>query len=217
MKTDPQLKADVTAELHWEPAVNAANVGVAVKDGIVNLSGTLETHAEKLAAERAVRRVAGVRGIAMDIEVRLSPGHRRSDMEIAKAVADALAWHSLIPEDRVQAAVEDGWVTLTGEVDWGFQQASAEQCVQPLVGVRGLTNRISVKARPNAKSLSAEIEAAFERHARREARHIHVRIDGGIVTLEGKVDSLADHEAAIGTAWGTQGVTRVVDRLRVGA
>jgi osmotically-inducible protein OsmY len=215
MKSDMQLKTDVTAELTWDPAVNAAAIGVGVKDGIVTLSGTLDTYMQKHAVERAVRRVSGVRGVALDLEVRLAPGHQRTDTEIAQATANALRWHSLVPEDKVKFAVDGGWVTLTGELDWDYQKASAEQCVHPLVGVRGVTNNITIKSRVNAGDISREIVDAFSRHAQREGKHIQVRVDGGVVTLEGTVDSLAEHEAAIGTAYAAKGVSRVVDHLHV--
>ena len=215
MKTDLQIRSDVGAELMWDPAVDAANVGVGVRDGIVTLSGTVDTYVQKHAVERAARRVAGVRGIAVDLEVRLAPGHARTDAEIAQAAVHALRWHSLVPEDRVKVQVEAGLVTLTGEVDWGYQSASAEQCVRPLVGVQGVRNEIRLKQRANPADLRADLVAAFTRHAQREASHIAIDVDGGVVTLRGTVDSLAEHDAAIGTAYAARGVTRVVDRLEV--
>lgn len=215
MKTDQQLKTDVVAELAWTPTINATGIGVAVKDGVVTLSGGVETYLEKHAVERAVRRVGGVRGIALDLDVRLAPPHQRSDTEIARAGLDALSWHSLVPDDKVKVAVEDGWVTLTGEVDWGYQSASAEQCIRPLVGVRGVSNQIRLKQRANPADIRAGIEAALTRHAQREAKHIAVEVDGGVVTLRGEVGSMAEHEAALGTANAAKGVTRVVDRLEV--
>lgn len=215
MKTDLQIKSDVTAELAWDPAVNATSVGVGVKDGVVTLSGGVDTYLQKHAVERAVRRVAGVRGIALDLDVRLAPDHKRSDTEIAQAALYALEWHSLVPQDKVKVQVEDGWVRLTGEVDWGYQSASAEQCVRPLVGVRGVSNEIRLKQRTNPVELKEDIAAAFARHAQREARHIAIEVDGGVVTLAGVVDSLAEHDAAIGTAYAAKGVTRVIDKLQV--
>jgi osmotically-inducible protein OsmY len=211
MKTDTQLKADVSAELEWNPAIHAAAIGVGVKDGLVTLTGHLTTFAEKHSVERAVRRVAGVRGIAINLE------HKRSDAEIAEAAIQAMRWHSLVPDDRVNVEVENGWVTLTGELDWGYQYASAEQGIQPLLGVRGVTNLINIKPRVNERDLGAQITAALTRQAQREAHHIGVEVEGGIVTLSGKVHSMAEHDAAVGTAFSTRGVSRVVDHLRVGA
>ncbi|HEY1230013.1 MAG TPA: BON domain-containing protein [Ramlibacter sp.] len=215
MKTDMDIKADVTGELMWDPAVNAANIGVAVKDGIVTLSGTVDTYMQKHAVERAARRVGGVRGIAVDLEVRLVPGHARTDSDIAQAAVHALLWHSLVPHDAVKVEVEDGWLTLSGEVDWAYQSASAEQAVRPLIGVKGVQNQIHLRQRVNATELRQELGAAFSRHAAREARHLDIEVDGGVVTLRGTVDSLAEHDAAMGTARAAKGVTRVVDRLHV--
>lgn len=215
MKSDLQLKADITAELVWDPAVNAANVAVEVREGVATVNGVVDTYLQKHAVERAVRRVAGLRGIALDLEVRLAPEHRRSDAEIAQAALHALSWHSLVPDDSVKVEVEDGWVTLTGEVDWGYQSASAEQCVHPLVGVRGISNRIRLKQRADPERLRQEIAAAFTRHAQREANHIAIEVDGGVVTLSGTVHSLPEHEAALGVAYAAKGVTRVVDKLQV--
>lgn len=215
MKTDLQLKSDVTDELAWDPSVNATNIGVAVKEGVVTLSGTLDTFAEKHAAERAVRRVAGVRGIALDLDVKLAPEHKRSDTEVAQAATTALQLNSLVPDGKVKVEVEDGWVTLTGEVDWGYQFSSAEQCIRPLAGVRGLFNRVTVKPRVKTKDIATQITAALTRHAEREAKHIGIEVDGGVVTLSGDVHSMAEHDAALGVAFAAHGVSRVVDHLRV--
>jgi len=215
MKTDLQLKSDVSEELAWDPAVNAAHIGVAVNEGVVTLTGHLESYAEKHAAERAVRRVAGVRGIALELDVKLAPEHQRSDSEIAQAAAAALRLNSLVPAGAVKVEVENGWVTLTGEVDWGYQFASAEQCVQPLAGVRGLFNEIAIRPRVKETDIVRQISAALKRHATREARHIGIEVEGGVVTLSGKVDSLAEHDAAMGVAFSAHGVSRVVDHLQV--
>jgi osmotically-inducible protein OsmY len=215
MKSDAQLKTDVIDELAWDPAVDATQVGVAVRDGVVTLDGVVDSYLQKHAVERAVRRIAGVRGIALDLDVRLAPDSKRSDTEIAQAALQALHWHSLVPDDRVKVEVEDGWLTLGGEVDWGYQSASAEQCVQSLVGVVGVTNAIRLKQHANPQALRQDIAAAFARHADREARHISIAVDGGVVTLSGTVGSWAEHEAAIGTAYAAKGVTRVIDQLQV--
>lgn len=217
MKTDAQLKADVTAELAWDAAINPIGIGVIARNGVVTLTGHLDTFAEKRAVERAVRRVSGVRGIALELDVKLSAEHQRSDSEIAQAASSALRWSSLVPDERVKVEVEDGWVTLTGEVDWGYQLASAEQCIRPLVGVRGLTNHIHIKPRASSKDIGAGITAALTRQATREARHLDIEVEGGVVTIKGKVHSLAEHDAAIGAAFAARGVSRVVDKLEVGA
>jgi osmotically-inducible protein OsmY len=215
MKSDLQIKSDVTAELVWDPTVNATNVGVAVKDGVVTLGGTVDTYVEKHAVERAARRVSGVRGIAVELEVRLAPGHQRTDSEIAQAALHALRWHSLVPDERVKVEVEDGWLTLRGELDWAYQSASAEQAVRPLVGVRGVGNEIRLTQRANPQQIRADIAAALARHAQREAGRIAIDVDGTVVTLHGLVESLAEHDAAMGTAVSSKGVTRVIDHLQV--
>lgn len=217
MKTDAHIKADVTDELAWDPAVNATGIGVAVKDGVVTLTGHLDSYAEKHAVEQAVHRVAGVRGIAVELDVRLATEHKRSDSDIAHAAAMALQLNSLVPDEKIQVLVENGRVTLTGEVDWSYQLASAEQCVRPLAGVRGLTNRITIKSRASSKDVGDQITAALTRQAAREAKHITVEVEGSVVTLWGKVHSLAEREAAVGAAFSARGVSRVVDKLEVGA
>lgn len=215
MEPDARIKSRVLAELLWEPAVDATHVGVAVEDGIVTLSGSVRTAAEKHAAECAVRRVWGVRGLAVELEVKLDPAHRRSDTDIAATVLRALRWNSSVPAARIQVQVEDGCVTLTGDVDWSYQRLEAERCVRSLLGVRSIVNAIGVTPRAGSREVAAEIAAAFARHAARQANHIAVDVEGGVVTLTGEVDSLAEHDAAVGTAFATQGVERVVDRLYV--
>ncbi|MDP2452327.1 MAG: BON domain-containing protein [Polaromonas sp.] len=217
MKTDAHIKADVTDELAWDPAVNATGIGVAVREGVVTLTGHLDSYAEKHAVERAVHRVAGVRGIAVELDVRLTAEHKRSDSDIAQAAATALQLNSLVPDEKIQVLVENGRVTLTGEVDWSYQLASAEQCVRPLAGVRGLSNRITIKSRASSKDVGVQITAALTRQAAREAKHITVEVEGSVVTLWGKVHSLAEREAAVGAAFSARGVSRVVDKLEVGA
>ena len=215
MKTDAQLKADVTDELAWDPAINATHVGVMVQDGVVTLAGHLDSFAEKHAVERAVRRVAGVRGIALDLDVKLSAEHQRTDADIAGAATAALALNTLVPRGKVKVEVEKGWVTLTGEVDWGYQLTSAEQCIRPLTGVRGLFNKITVTPRVQSKDIASQITAALTRQATREARNIGIEVQGGVVTLSGKVHSMAEHDAAIGVAFSAHGVSHVVDHLQV--
>lgn len=215
MKTDAQLQADVLAELDWDPAVNPENIGVTVKDGVVTLTGHLATFMEKHAAERAVHRVAGVRGLALDLDIRLRDTH--DDEDIARRAVAALALNSLVPPGKVKVEVEDGWVTLTGEVDWVYQSTIAEQVVAPMAGVRGLINDITVRPRVKADNIAEHISAALKRRAQREAEHITVDVQGTVVTLRGKVHSLAEREAALGAARATTGVSQVVDRLSVEA
>ena len=216
MKTDAQLKKDVEAELEWEPAVNAAQVAVSVKDGVVTLGGHLDTFVQKYVAERAVRRVAGVRAIAQEIDVRLSREHQRSDADIAQAIENAFGWHTLVPAERIQVKVEKGWVTLTGTVGWDYQRRVAEQTVRPVKGVVGVTNRIGLQAMATPGDVRDRIHRALARQADREARHIEVAVDGATVTLRGQVHSWAERTAAQGAAWSAPGITAVANELRVG-
>lgn len=215
MKSDSQIKSDVLAELKWDPAIDETDVGVLVDNGVVTLTGHLNSFAEKFAAERAARRVAGVRGIAVELDVKISARHKRSDSEIAQAATNALRWNSFVPDDKIQVEVDNGWITLRGTVDWQYQSTYAEQSMRPLVGVRGVSNTITVKPHPSTSSIVAGISAALARHAAREALKIQVDVDGDVVTLKGKVDSLAEHDAAVAVAFNAAGVARVVDKLEV--
>ena len=215
MKTDLQLKDDVLSELAWDPAVHAQAIDVSVKDGIVALSGHLGTFAEKRAVEKAVRRVTGVRGIAIDLDVQLAPEHRRTDSDIARAALAALQWHAWVPHERLHVQVDDGWVTLTGQVDWHYQLASAEQCIRPLLGERGITSHVAVKSPVSETDVSMQIVGALTRHAQREANRIEVDVQGSVVTLAGTVDSLPEHDAVLAVANATRGVSRVVDHLAI--
>jgi osmotically-inducible protein OsmY len=215
MKTDAQLKRDVTAELEWEPSINASHVGVAVNDGVVTLTGHLDTYAEKYAIERAVQRVAGVKAIAVEVDVKLDPGHKRSDSEIATATEAALKWHSLVPAERIQIKVEKGWITLKGEVDWNYQRESAERAVRPLTGVVGVSNAITLKVTTTPANVATRIGDALARHAEHEAKHIEVVVNGSVVTLRGHVDSWAERTAAYGAAWSAPGVLSVVNEIKV--
>ena len=145
MKTDAQLKRDAEAELAWDPEINAEAIGIAVHDGIVTASGHLETYPEKWAVERALSRVAGVRALALELDVRLSPDHRRDDTDIARAAEQALRWHSSLPQDGIRVTVDKGWVTLRGEVEWAFQRRHAEKAVSRLTGVVGVSDEIALK------------------------------------------------------------------------
>ena len=214
-KSDKTLQADVIAELAWDPSVKATRLGVAAKDGIVTLTGHLDTYAEKEAAMRAVRRVAGVRAIAVEIDVRLAADHQRSDTDIARSVESALKWHTSVPAEAIRVTVGHGRVTLDGEVEWDFQRSSAEKAVRPLVGVVVIDNRIKLRGQPVAADIARQIEDALKRQAIREAQHIRIAIDGSTVTLSGRVTSWHEREAAQGVAWSAPGVRAVVNELQV--
>jgi osmotically-inducible protein OsmY len=214
-KSDSQLKKDVESELEWDAAVAANNIGVAVKDGVVTLSGHLTSFAEKYAAERAVQRVQGVKGLAVELDVRLGASARRTDAEIAAAAESALRWNALVPEDRVKVMVEKGWLTLSGEVDWDYQRSYAIKAVRPLTGVVGVSNGITVKPQVTPANIKSRIQGALERQAEREARNIEVIVSGHSATLKGQVHSWAERTAAQGAAWSAPGITSVVNELRV--
>ena len=215
MKTDAQLKMDVANELQWDPSINSTNVGVAVRDGIVTLSGHIDTYAEKYAIERAVQRVQGVKAVAVELDVKLAPDHKRSDAEIASAIESAFRWHALVPSERIRVKVEKGWVTLTGEVDWEYQRSSAEKAVRPLTGVVGVTNGVSIKPQSTPTNITNRIRDALARQAEREAKNIEVMLSGSTVTLRGKVHSWSERAAVQGAAWSAPGISQVVNELKV--
>lgn len=213
MKTDSQLHKDILDELSWDPAVHANDVGVSVKDGVVILSGHLASHAQKQAAERAVMRVNGVKAVANEMEVRLSPSDQRGDVDIAAAAQLALRWNAVIPVERIQLKVERGWVTLSGEVEWDYQRKAAEESCSKLLGVVGVSNLIMVKPQVSPIDVQQRIQAALQRQAQREAQRLLVIVDGSRVTLRGKVHSWAERQAAQSAAWGAPGISTVVNEL----
>jgi len=217
MKTDSQIQKDVIEELKWDPSVTHEYIGVAVKDGVVTLTGAVPSYFEKSAAERAAQRVAGVRAIAEEIEVKYPSCYRRDDGDIADSILLAFRWNVQIPDDKLHVKVAKGWVTLSGEVEWDFQRAAAENAVKPLSGVLGVTNLIGVKPRIEASDVKTKIEQALKRAAEREARRIKVEVKGTEVTLSGKVRSYAELHDARGAAWSAPGVSTVQDHLVISA
>jgi osmotically-inducible protein OsmY len=217
MKSDSNLKKDVLDELLWDPLVPEARVGVSVSDGVVTLTGHLDSYAEKVAARRAAQRVSGVKALAVEVDVVPLVDHVRSDTEIATAVENALAWNTSVPQDRVQVVVEKGWVTLSGELDWNFQRRAVERVIRPLKGVKGIIDNIELKALPVATDLSMRIQEALTRQVVREARRIEINVEGGTVTLRGRVHSWAESNAAEGVTWSAPGVNRVQNLLTVEA
>jgi osmotically-inducible protein OsmY len=217
VKTDLQLKADVMAELDWDPSINSTHVGVAVKDGVVTLTGHLDTYAEKFAIERAVQRVRSVKGIAVEIDVKLDPSHRRSDSDIAAAAESAFKWQALVPPDRIRVMVEKGWVTLTGELDWDYQRCEAEKAVRILTGVVGVSNGITLKPVAAPADVSKRIRDALVRHAMNEAKLLEVTVKSDTVTLHGTVDSWSERAAAASAAWSAPGVAKVINEIKIQA
>jgi osmotically-inducible protein OsmY len=216
MKTDSQLQHDIMAELDFEPSVDHADIGVAVVDGVVTLNGFVKSYAEKMAAERAARRVAGVRAIAEEIKVRYPADKKSSDGEIAKRILDIFEWDALIPENQISVKVENGWVTLSGTVDWFYQGEAARKAAGKIKGVVGVSNVTQVRPNPRIGEIGNRIAAAFRRSASLDAAAVTVTTVGGKVTLAGKVKAWNERKLAEEAAWSTPGVTKVVDNIVIG-
>src|SRR5260221_3436212 len=210
-KTDEQIQRDVLDELKWDARVQPNEIGVAVKDGIVTLTGWVDSFTKKWAAEEAALRVPGVKAVANDIEVRLPFESERTDADLAAAAIRALEWDAAIPRDAVKVTVSKGWVTLEGEVEWEYQKEDAERVVRRLTGVRGVTNLIRVRPHttPNPQELKRKIEEALVRSAETDAQRITVEAQGNKVILRGKVRSWAERQEAERMAWSAPGVTEV--------
>ena len=214
-RTDEEIKADVLEELKWDTRVRPNEVGVVVKDGIVTLTGWVDSYLKKIAAEEAAHRVRGVKAVANDIEVRLPGSAERTDADLAKAVLNALQWEADILAGKIDVTVSQGWVTLKGEVEYGFQKRMAERAVERLAGVKGVTNLIMVKPQVTPSDLKEKIEKALVRNAATDARNIQVEVQGNKVILRGTVRSYAEKKEAEDTAWAAPAVTEVEDRIVV--
>jgi osmotically-inducible protein OsmY len=212
---DENLQRNVLEELKWDTHVQPNEIGVVVKDGIVTLTGWVDSYLKKVVAEEAAHRVLGVRAVANDIEVRLPGFAERTDADLAAAVLGALRWDATIPAGKVDVTVSQGWVTLKGEVDHYFQKRDAEPAIERLSGVRGVSNLLTVKPQPVPQDLKSQIQKALVRHAQTDASRITVEVQGSEVILRGTVSSYAEKKAAEETVCSASGVTEVRNRMIV--
>ena len=213
--SDGLLRRDILDELDFEPSVKAANIGVAVENGVVTLTGHVSSYAEKIAAEQAVRRVKGVRAIAQEIEVRFPSDKKTADDEIAKRALDILRWF-LVPSEVIKLTVHNGLITLNGEVAWQYQKNAAADAVRNLSGIVGVINDITIKPQVSVPDLKQKIEDALKRSAEVEAKAIRVTVrDGGNILLEGKVHDWRERGVVENAAWSAPGVKTVEDRLTI--
>ena len=214
-KVDLQLQRDVIAELTWEPQVDPADIGVAVNEGVVTLSGQVKSYPEKLAAEKAARRVAGVKAIAEEIQVRFASDRKTADHEIARRIVDVFAWHESIPETKIDVIVEKGWVTLTGTVDWTYQSEAARKAASHISGVTGVTNRIEILSLPVVADMRDRILAAFKRQAAIDASSVSVQTEGSTVKLSGTVKNWNERMIAARVVAAAPGVTKVKNKIEI--
>jgi osmotically-inducible protein OsmY len=211
VKTDEEIQKDVLAELKWDARIQPNEIGVSVRDGIVTLTGWVDSYLKKWSAEDVAHRVDGVKGVANDIEVKLAT--ERTDPDIAAAAVHAIEWDAFVPSDKVQVTVSKGWVTLRGEVEWQYQKEDAERVVRRLAGVKGVTNLITVKPRVTASELKKKIEDALVRNAEIDANKITVEVQGSKAILKGSVRAWAEREEAERVAWSAPGITLVENRI----
>lgn len=214
-KDDATLQQDVMDEIEWRTMLRPAEIGVSVKDGVVTLSGFVDSYSKKRSAELAAEKVAGVKAIVEEIEVKLPGSSIRDDEDIAKAAYHAINWNTVIPDEMVKIVVNDGWVKLEGEVNWSYQKAAAEHAVEDLTGVYGVVNNIKVQQRVTVQDINRRIQSALARHASLDAKNIHVDVEGGKVILKGKVRSYVEKKDAEDAVWIAPGVTAIDDQLQV--
>lgn len=217
-KNDSQLQQDVLQELKYEPTISASQIGVTAKDGIVGLTGNVQNYAAKYAAVHAAERVAGVKAVTDELKVDLPAFHVRNDEDIARAALNELKWDVWVPADRIKVKVDDGWITLEGDVDYKYQQTTADEAVRNLTGIKGVTNLITLKQPAVSSSeVKINIELALHRAAEVDADNIKVSVNKDKVVLNGKVSSWAERQEAERAAWSAPGVNEVVDYLVIAA
>ena len=213
MKTDAEIQKNVMEELKWEPLLNPAEIGVAVVNGVVTLTGYVGSYALKIAAEKATWRVKGVKAVAQEVEVRFFSAEKQPDHEVAENIVNTLKWHTTIPDDLIKVKVTDGWVYLEGEVDWNFQKEAVFNAIRFLKGVKGVSNHITIRPRINVAVVKDSIRKALERNADFEASNIKVDTFGNKVVLKGTVRSWGEKNSAERAAWSAPGVTAVEDLM----
>jgi osmotically-inducible protein OsmY len=215
MKTDSQIQRDVMEELNWDPSLNASEIGVAVKDGVVTLSGYVEVYAGKRAAENAAMRISGVKAVAEDIVVKQVAADKKNDTDIATAILNSLKWLSAINEEKIKIMVEDGWVVLNGEVEWNYQKDLIKSTIENIYGVTGITNLIKITSKTDPVDVKRKIKEAFHRSANIDANSIAVETKEHKVILNGIVRSYAEKRDAENAAWSLPGITMVENNLEI--
>lgn len=215
MKSDEQVQQDVMDELKWEPSIHAAQIGVEVRDGVVTLAGEVGSYPEKWGAEQVVLRIGGVKALAVNLKVKLSELGARTDADIALSAQNTLRWSMSVPQDAVKVQVENGWLVLSGDVEWQYQRQAAAEAVRHLPGITGVSNQIGIKPLPSALVVKADIEAALQRTASSDSKAISVEVVGANVTLTGTVHSWAERDLVTRSAWRSAGVHEVVDQMKL--
>lgn len=214
MTFDNLLKQNVLDQLKWTPSIDSNHIGVTADDGVVTLTGHVENYSDVMAAEHAVRRVKGAKAIANEIKIKLKSGSKHDDEDIAKAAINVLSWDNNVPTDAIKVAVTNGWVTLSGQVEWFFQKEAAEQDIRRLLGVIGVSNETNIRPKIDTDVIAKDIEEALGR-SWFDTKRIKVAADGTQVTLTGKVDSWNDWEEASDVAWAATGVTMVDNHITI--